>query len=157
MLTFKLLFGVRMCRFCPDCNGGDGAPCQNLFGSSSIAEGGIFSRVDAVYTSVEAQKYTGSLHAHSQLFVECMHQHTPLVGVMQRIKGDGATLVQRYLRYKSHAANQVHTDPVLAEANLHHREAGWPEYKDSTLFVFIPPYMTARSDVERPGPPALAL
>ena len=93
MLTHTLLFGVRMCPLCPDCNGGDGVPCQNLFGSSSTAEGGILGRADAVYTSVEAQKSTGSLHAHSQLFVECMHQHTPLVDVMQRIKGDGATLV----------------------------------------------------------------
>ena len=119
MLTYKELFGLRMCPCCPHCNGAHGVPCQNLFGSSSTAEGGIFGRVGAVYTSIEALKSTGALHAHSQLFVECLHQHTPLVDVMQRITGTGATVVQRYLRYKSHVSRQVYADLELADANLH--------------------------------------
>ena len=83
-LTYEHLFGMRVCGFCPDCNNGEhGKPCSDLFGSNAFAEGGIFGRIDAGYTSIEAQKSTGSLHAHSQLFVKCLHQHTPLQEVFQ--------------------------------------------------------------------------
>ena len=64
-LTFEHLFGIRFCPNCPDCNV-TGNPCQDIFGSVATAQGGIFGRVDAVFTSIEAQKSTGSLHAHSQ-------------------------------------------------------------------------------------------
>ena len=70
-LAYEFLFGLRFCPFCPDCNNGkNSVPCQDLFGSSSTAEGGIFGRLDAVFTSIEAQKSKGSLHAHSQLFLQ---------------------------------------------------------------------------------------
>ena len=70
-LTYEHLFGMRVCGFCPDCNNGEqGSPCSDLFGSNAFPEGGIFGRIDAGYTSIEAQKSTGSLHAHSQLFVQ---------------------------------------------------------------------------------------
>ena len=47
-----------------------------MFGSNATSEGGILGRVDAVYTYIEAQESTGSLHAHSQVVVQCLHQHT---------------------------------------------------------------------------------
>ena len=59
LLTFEHLFGLRVCQNCPQCNVGS-SPCQDLFGSNATAEGGIFGRIDAVYTSLEAQKSTGS-------------------------------------------------------------------------------------------------
>ena len=49
-----------------------------MFGSHAKPEGGILGRVDAVYMSIEAQTSTGSLHAHSQVVVQCLHQHTCL-------------------------------------------------------------------------------
>ena len=58
-LTYKYLLGVNYCSNCPDC-ALSGDPCQDLFGSSAQAEGGIFGRVDAIFTSIEAQKFTGS-------------------------------------------------------------------------------------------------
>ena len=77
LLTFEHLFGLRFRPNCPDCNEGS-KPCQDLFGSSATAEGGFVGRIDAVFTSLEAQKSTGSLHAHSQLIIQCLHQHTSL-------------------------------------------------------------------------------
>ena len=41
-----------------------------MFGSNAKAEGGMLGRVDAVYTSIEAQHFTGSRHAHSQVVVQ---------------------------------------------------------------------------------------
>ena len=76
-LALQYLFGMNFCPDCPNCNLSS-SPCQDLFGSSARAEGGIFGRVDAVFTSIEAQKSTGSLHAHSQVFVQCLHQYEPL-------------------------------------------------------------------------------
>ena len=93
-VSYEHLFGMRVWAFCPDCNGDAGVPCQDLFGSSSsTAEGGIFGRCDAGYTSIEAQKSKGSLHAHSQLFVQCLHQHTPLADVLRRLRADGVDIV----------------------------------------------------------------
>ena len=65
LLTFEHVFGLRFRPNCPDCNVGSN-PRQYLFGSSATAEGGLFGRIDAVFTSLEAQKSTGSLHAHSK-------------------------------------------------------------------------------------------
>ena len=75
LLTFEHLFGIRFCPNCPDCNTTT-CPCQDIVGSVATALGGIFGRIDAVFTSIEAQKSTGSLHAHSQLFIQCLHEHT---------------------------------------------------------------------------------
>ena len=55
MLTYEYLFGMRVCIFRPDCNAvSNGCPRQDIFGSNAHAEGGIFGRIDAGFTSVEA-------------------------------------------------------------------------------------------------------
>ena len=72
-LTVQHLWG--MCfQHCPDWNL-SAEPCQDMFGSNATPEGGVLGRVDAVDTSIEAQTSTGSLHAHSQVFVQRLHQH----------------------------------------------------------------------------------
>lgn len=111
-LTFQHLFGVNFCPHCPSCNhtSSQRTPCQDLFGSNATAEGGIFGRVDAVYTSIEAQKSTGSLHAHSQVFVQCLHQHTNLYQIMEKIREKPDGIVQEYLRYKEHVCRQVYSE-----------------------------------------------
>ena len=82
LMAYQHLFGMRVCPNCPHCNHDAGSqPCQDYFGSNAKPEGGIFGRLDAGYTSFEAQKSTGSLHAHSQLFVQCLHQHESLAEV----------------------------------------------------------------------------
>ena len=86
-LTFQHLFGVNCCPKCPACTHDNSKhPCQGLFGSNATAKGGILGRVDAVYTSIEAQKSTGSLHAHSQVFVQCLHQHTNIYQIMEKLR-----------------------------------------------------------------------
>ena len=80
------LFGIRICVHCPDCNNRGATensttlPCQDIFGSNSTAEGGVFGRCDALFISIEAQK-AGALHAHCQLFIQCLHQHLSLIHI----------------------------------------------------------------------------
>ena len=82
-LTCSHLFGMNVCQTCPDCNC-SAEPCQDMFGSNAKAESGILGRVDAVYTSIEAQQSTGGLHAHSQVVVQCSHQHICLFDILQK-------------------------------------------------------------------------
>ncbi len=106
LLAYQHLFGMRACPNCPHCNHDESeTPCQDLFGSNAKAEGGVFGRIDAGYTSFEAQKSTGALHAHSQLFVQCLHQHQPLAEVLRSLT-DYPELVQKYLKYKEHVCRQ---------------------------------------------------
>ena len=102
-LTFQHLFGINVCQHCPRCNVDESnTPCQDMFGSSATAEGGFFGRVDAVYTSIEAQKSTGSLHAHSQVFVQCLHQHTSIYDILDTLREKPHNISKEYLRYKEH-------------------------------------------------------
>ena len=73
-LTFSHLRGMILCQYCPECNS-SAEPCQDMFGSNATSEGCILGRIDAVYTSIEAQQSTGRLHTHFQVFVLCLHQH----------------------------------------------------------------------------------
>ena len=156
-VTYEHLFGVRMCRFCSDCNNGQhGRPFQDLFGNSSTPEGGIFGRCDAGYTSIEAQKSRGSLHAHSQLFIECLHQHTPLIEVLRSLRSGGNDLVRRYLMYKEHVSRQVYADAATAQDRLPGIETAWPEYAESTLFVSRPGYLSANDEDGRSTESTLA-
>ena len=115
--------------FCPDCNALSKAnnviPCQDLFGSNAHAEGGIFSRVDAGFTSIEAQKSTGSLHAHTLLWVQCIHQHTPLADIFLKAKDSANDLVAKYLRYKKHVSRQIYAK-VPSEKEVETMEEAWP-------------------------------
>ena len=108
LLAYKHLFGMRVCPNCPHCNESD-FPCQYLISSNAKAEGGVFGRVDASYTSFDAQKSTGALHAHSQLFIQCLHPHKPLSAVLQSLT-EHPDLVGRYLKYKEHVCRQSFFD-----------------------------------------------
>ena len=100
-LTFQHLSGMNFCPHCPACNHDNSDnPCQDLFGSSASAEGGLFGRVDAVYTSIEAQKSTGSLHAHSQVFVQCLHQHINIYQIMEKPREKPDSIVKECIKEK---------------------------------------------------------
>ena len=142
LLAYQHLFGMRVCPNCPHCNHGEGAvPCQDLFGSNAKAEGGIFGRIDAGYSSFEAQKSTGALHAHSQLFVQCLHQHEPLAEVLQRL-AEKPELVERYLKYKEHVCRQMFGDDSLVASWEKGRrkevESNWPEYRETSTLLEVP-------------------
>ena len=152
LAAYKFLWGLNVCMQCPDCNFDDSlSPCQDICGSSSSFEGGINGRAEAAVTCVEAQKGTGSLHAHCQVFVQCLHQHTALSEVLERIRGDGGDIVRKYLRYKSHVCRQVYADEKLAESRLPLRENDWPQYEKSRLLVSRPAYLSQRDNQDDPA------
>ena len=141
LLTFEHVSGLRFCPSCPQCNVG-GSPCRDRFGSSATAEGGIFGRTDAVFTSIEAQKSTGSLHAHSRLFIQFLHQHTSVHDIISMLRKNCTHVVQDYFYYRTHVCRQVvHTDKVSLEQQLDKHETAWPDYRDSTFLVTIPEYL----------------
>ena len=150
LLAYKYLFGMRVCLQCPYCNHDEmSSPCQDWFGSNAESEGGIFGRIDAGYSSFEAQKSTGALHAHSQLFVQCLHQHEPLSQVLLRLT-EKPELVQQYMVYKSHVCRQIFaSDNVLKTWESGRRkeiENTWPEYASRTELLVTPKYMMETSE-----------
>eukprot|EP00959_Pyramimonas_sp_CCMP1952_P176136 3680574-Pyramimonas_sp.AAC.1 len=95
--------------------------------------GVAFGRVDAYYVSIEAQKSTGALHAHCQVFIQCLHQHTPLEEVFEIVRDDvesrGKQIVEDYLKYKSRVRRQVYSKQMTPEeitGKLDEAEKSWP-------------------------------
>ncbi len=149
LLAYEHLFGMRVCPNCPHCNHDEAvSPCQDLFGSNAKAEGGVFGRIDAGYTSFEAQKSTGALHAHSQLFVRCLHQHKPLSEVLQSFT-DRPELVEKYLKYKEHVCRQMFSSEAMVktwdEGRRVEMESKWPEYSEETALLETPAYISTGS------------
>ena len=144
--TMRHLFGLRTCPNCPGCNHGERmSPCQDLFGSNASPEGGVFGRVDACYVSIEAQKSTGALHAHCQVFVQCLHQHTPLDKIFELVRnnadGWGRAFVKESLEYKRRVCRQEYSARVTPDGlnrNLAGAEAAWPECKTEFGLVCRP-------------------
>jgi len=152
LFAYEYLFGMRVCPDCPDCNHMNTSdPCQDLFGSNASAEGGIFGRVDAGYTSIEAQKSTGSLHAHTQLFVQCLHQHTPLAEIMEILSDvRGSQVVTDYLNYKTHVCREIYSEKCPdVDARLGKIESEWPEYASDTVLTSCPAYLSAGACADR--------
>ena len=144
LLAYKHLFGMRVCPNCPHCNHDEHSdPCQDCFGSNAKSEGGVFGRLDAGYTSFEAQKSTGALHAHSQLFVQCLHQHEPLSQVLARLT-EKPELVERYMQYKAHVCRQMFSEDgslkSWEEGRRKEVERDWPEYSAKTELLETPAY-----------------
>ena len=142
-LTLQYLFGCNVCPCCPDC-ATRRDPCQDLFGSSAKPEGGMFGRVDAVFVSIEAQKSTGSLHAHCQVFVQCLHQRTPLWEIIHKLKSErGSAIADGYLKYKAHVCRQVYaSDRDVVDARLYSFEKQWPNYENAVNLISSPAYLS---------------
>ena len=149
LLAYRHLFGMRVCPNCPHCNHDEREePCQDCFGSNAKSEGGVFGRLDAGYSSFEAQKSTGALHAHSQLFVQCLHQHEPLSQVLAELT-EKPELVQRYMQYKAHVCRQMFAENGSLESWNESRrkevESMWPEYTLQTELLETPSYTVQTS------------
>ena len=139
ILTLRHLFGVRFCPRCPDC-ATSSCPCMDGFGSSAMATGGIFGRMDAVFGSVECQK-AGTLHLHLQGFVQCFHQFTPLSELVAMGKEPLLEMLRRYSSYSAHVRRTIYADPKKwEEEERMELEDQWPEYKESSLMVSRPSY-----------------
>ena len=149
LVTCQCIFGVRICARCPDCNhrGASGSySCQDLFGNNAYAEGGSFGRVDGIYISIEAQKSAGSLHAHAQLHIECLHQHCTIREVMEEVQHRGRTLIGEYLRYKRHVCREEYEDLEGRESKQVEIESVWPDYRDSVALVSKRNYLESNMD-----------
>ena len=145
-LLLEYIFGIRVCSACPDCAmWGAGQPCMDLFGSNAKPEGGIFGRVDGVYISIEAQKSSGSLHFHAQVFVQSLHQHTCLQEIYDIMKDNDMFSVAEFCRYAEHTTRQVFADVICSTKKRDQREEAWPEYAESLELVSMPKYISLRA------------
>ena len=121
---------------------------MDVFGSNAKPEGGVFGRVDGVYISIEAQKSSGSLHFHAQVFVESLHQHSCLQEIYETMKEDSLFSVAEFFRYAEHTTRQVYADEDGWKKRRYQREEAWPEYAESLELVSMPGYMMHRQDPE---------
>ena len=148
-LVLTHLFGLRLCEDCPRCNLDHRAitPCTSCSsGSNATLVGGVFGRMDAAYVTIEAQKSTGSLHAHGQCFVQCLHQHTPLQEIFSMAEDRLELLRAAYLEYVSHVSHSVYKGQGVEEMamGIAQAEAAWPEYQMGTAMTAFPEYLGAR-------------
>ncbi|CAJ1374097.1 unnamed protein product [Effrenium voratum] len=134
-LCLRHLFGINICKNCPRCN------CMSEDGSVASLRLGIFGRVTAVYAALEHQK-AGGLHAHMQVFVENLHQVTPLHEIWNRLEKEAsAPMVQRYLAFKAHVCKETYDDLATQQQRAHEVEAAWPEHARNPALVSMPTYL----------------
>ena len=144
-LALRHLFGVRFCSRCPDCNRRSSGQCQDALGCGASAVGGVFGRVDAVYVAIEAQKSSGSLHGHAQVFIQCLHQHNSLTEVWDEVERRGEQLVDDYKRYAAHVMYGTHSArPEVVEEVLQRLRTTWPDHSDDWALVNRPCYLLQR-------------
>jgi hypothetical protein len=110
-ITLRALFGVRICSDCPDCNTSTARPgCCDELGNVATPEGGILGLIEAYHGSIESQGATGSLHAHMNLFLNRMHQHTKMIDIAKAIQEQGDALVQQFERFTNHVCKATYHD-----------------------------------------------
>ena len=148
LLVLEHLFGVHVCSACPDCNlaMSSQSPCQNEDGSSAKLVGGVFGRMDAAYVTIEAQKSTGSLHAHCQCFVQCLHQHTALEEIFSMDENALTRLRRGYLSYSKHVMHGIYAGRTQEDvaARIAEVEGTWPEHKVASIMTQSPAYQRRR-------------
>ena len=138
-LVFRHIFGLRFCPRCPDCAQSN-QPCMDAFGSNATARGGVFGRIDAIFGSLECQK-SGAYHLHGQVFLQCLHQFTPLAELVRLGREPMLELLRKYSDYTAHVQRRIYCNPQdwhsYKQAAV---EEEWPEYKASTLMLSRPRY-----------------
>ena len=92
--VLPLIFGMRMCPFCPNCNhnqsqdkGLEATPCQDMFGSSMLSVGGFCGGADAMGGAVEYQR-DGNPHFHLHMHLVNMYQHGTLQDVADALRNN---------------------------------------------------------------------
>eukprot|EP00438_Fugacium_kawagutii_P033974 Skav228932 [mRNA] locus=scaffold2181:248822:258688:+ [translate_table: standard] len=156
-LLLKHLFGVNICAECPTCDATTN-PCMDPDGCNSTVLGGVFGRVDAVYITIEAQKSTGSLHAHMQCFLQCLHQHTPLTEIFALDEKKLAELRRDYCAYHAHVAHSTYSgqSPEAVAQGIAAAEAEWPEYANDSCMTQVPRYQLQRAHAQRQSEEGIA-
>ena len=79
---------------------------------------------------------------HVQVFVQCLHQHTPLHELVQLPKGVLGRLVEEYKRYKRNACRQEYADVEGRRSRKAAVEKAWPAYRESTDLVSAAEYLS---------------
>ena len=77
-----------------------------------------------------------------QCFVQCVHQHTPLLEIFELSAERLADLRREYCLYQSHVAHSVYSgqSQAAAEAAVTAAEATWPERAKDTVMTSVPRY-----------------
>ena len=139
-LIMEHILGIRCCARCPYCS------CTDLFGSNAKPEGGMIGRIDAAYGSIEAQKSAGSLHVHFQIFVQCLHQHTPLHTLLAQHRPELKELFVNYAKYKQQVCRQVYEGLSAWKTREAETEKAWKDqYENSTDLIDTPKLLLTRS------------
>lgn len=128
--TLRALFGVTVCSDCPRCNcpGAGTSSCNDKFGCVSKPCGGIFGRIGGYYGSIENQT-EDSLHVHTMVHVECLHQHHSLREIVDLILGgDTEGIIGKFKEYKEHVSNESYAS-VVSHEHKQGIENAAPEYE----------------------------
>ena len=134
--VLPILFGIRMCPFCPDCNHAENfqdhsnfLSCQDIFGSSMMAIGGFCGGSDAIGGAVEHQ-HDGNPHYHGHVHIVNVFQHNPLQTILEMIK-QKAIDPQTVLSYHQCICNETHPDIDHHNKDITRLEKEWPQYRSS--------------------------
>ena len=73
--------------------------------------------------------------------MQCLHQHTPLHLVLQKIRVEQNSIVDEYLSYVDHVCKTTYDDKAAADATRDAREEAWPEYSNDATLLSKPSYM----------------
>ena len=122
---------------------------MDAFGSNATARGGVFGRIDAIFGSLECQK-SGAYRLHGQLFLQCLHQFTPLRDLVELGREPMLELLRNYSHYSAHVQRRVYWNPeAWHDRRQEEVEEEWPEYRDSSLMLSRPTYqLNATMDAE---------
>jgi hypothetical protein len=122
------LFGIRMCPDCPHCEETD-LPCQDAFGSSAEAMGGLAGRSDGMVGAVECQKSSGSLHLHFWNFIQRAHQYHTLQEI-GRMLADGLLHAADLKNFCAELCAATYNDEQDLDKNIKQLEAAWPRFHE---------------------------
>ena len=116
-VLLPILFGMRMCPMCPQCNANDNpTPCQDKVGSNAEPCGGIHGRADALVGAIEYQGSTGSPHFHADVFLQQAHQHKTMEEIGKMLQ-EGLLHVDTIKEYQSYINDECYVDQKNSTKN----------------------------------------
>ena len=75
------------------------------------------------------------------MYVQCLHQHTSIYDILEKLRDQPDNIIQGYLDYKEHVCRQVYTeDTEVVDEKLLVAESEWPEYKKNKTLTEVPAY-----------------
>ena len=146
MRVLPVLFGVKMCPFCPSCNHNQGqvefSRCQDVFGSNMLAMGGFCGGAEALCGAVEHQ-HDGNPHFHGHVHIVNVWQHSTVQEIVEGIRGKSidSQLQKSYVQW---ICEERHPDVQKHQKELSQLEAQWPQHRSSHGLTGI---VTSRMDM----------